>query len=334
MFKGDRSRKETLVEYGFRLPSALDNRPLKFEEWEQLAPQMIFVSATPGKYEAAHAAQTVEQLLRPTHLVDPEVEVRPVGTQVDDVLSEINKRVANDERVLITTLTKRMAEDLTEYLHEHGVKVRYLHADVETVERMEIIRDLRLGKFDVIVGINLLREGLDMPEVSLVAILDADKEGFLRSDNSLIQTMGRAARNANGRVILYADTITGSMQRAMEETRRRREIQLAYNQQHGHTPRTIRKNVMDVMEGARADNTDFGYKVGKKKRGAEEAAPNLRLLSPEQIVREIKRLEAQMYKHARNLEFEEAAKIRDAIEKMKQMELGLVPGSEAGGSAA
>jgi excinuclease ABC subunit B len=331
MYKGDRSRKETLVEYGFRLPSALDNRPLKFEEWEQLAPQMIFVSATPGRYEAGHAAQTVEQLLRPTHLVDPEVEVRPVATQVDDVLSEINKRVAVDERVLITTLTKRMSEDLTEYLHEHGVKVRYLHSDVETVERVEIIRDLRLGKFDVLVGINLLREGLDMPEVSLVAILDADKEGFLRSDNSLIQTMGRAARNANGRVILYADRVTGSMQRAMEETQRRREIQLAYNREHGVTPKTIRKNVVDVMEGARADTTDFGFKMGRKKRGAEEAAPNLALLKPEQIVREIKRMEAEMYKRARNLEFEEAARLRDAIEKMKQLELGLmVPGGESG----
>ncbi|HEV8444000.1 MAG TPA: excinuclease ABC subunit UvrB [Steroidobacteraceae bacterium] len=331
MYKGDRSRKETLVEYGFRLPSALDNRPLKFEEWEQLAPQMIFVSATPGQYEARHAAQTVEQLLRPTHLVDPEVVVRPVATQVDDVLSEINKRVLNGERVLITTLTKRMSEDLTEYLHEHGVKVRYLHSDVETVERVEIIRDLRLGKFDVIVGINLLREGLDMPEVSLVAILDADKEGFLRSDNSLIQTIGRAARNVNGRAILYADTITGSMRRAIDETNRRREKQVAFNVAHGITPTSIRKEVRDIMEGARADTTDFGYKMGKKKRGAEEAAPNLRLLSPEQIVREIKRLEAQMYKHARNLEFEEAAKIRDAIEKMKQMELGLgQPGQAAG----
>ena len=233
MYKGDRSRKETLVEYGFRLPIALDNRPLKFEEWEQLAPQMIFVSATPGQYEAAHAAQTVEQLLRPTHLVDPVVEVRPVATQVDDVLSEIKLRAEKDERVLITTLTKRMAEDLTEYLHEHGVKVRYLHSDVETVERVEIIRDLRLGKFDVLVGINLLREGLDMPEVSLVAILDADKEGFLRSDNSLIQTMGRAARHVNGKAILYADRITGSMQRAMDETDRRRNVQLAYNKEHG-----------------------------------------------------------------------------------------------------
>jgi excinuclease ABC subunit B len=327
MYKGDRSRKETLVEYGFRLPSALDNRPLKFEEWERLAPQMIFVSATPGQYEARHAAQTVEQLLRPTHLVDPEVEVRPVATQVDDVLSEIKLRAANDERVLITTLTKRMSEDLTEYLHEHGVKVRYLHSDVETVERMEIIRDLRLGKFDVLVGINLLREGLDMPEVSLVAILDADKEGFLRSDNSLIQTMGRAARNVNGKAILYADRITGSMQRAIEETQRRREKQLAFNQENNITPKTIRKNVQDVMEGARADtSTDFGYKPGKRKRGAEQAAPNLVMLSPEQIVREIKRLEAQMYKHARNLEFEEAAKIRDTIEKMKQQELGLVGG--------
>jgi excinuclease ABC subunit B len=328
MYKGDRSRKETLVEYGFRLPSALDNRPLKFEEWEQLAPQMIFVSATPGKYEGAHAAQTVEQLLRPTHLLDPEIEVRPVATQVDDVLSEIKLRTEKDERVLITTLTKRMSEDLTEYLHEHGVKVRYLHSDVETVERTEIIRDLRLGKFDVLVGINLLREGLDMPEVSLVAILDADKEGFLRSDNSLIQTMGRAARNANGRAILYADRITGSMQRAMEETGRRREKQVAYNLAHGITPTTIRKNVMDVMEGARSDaGTDFGYKAGKKSRGAEQAAPNLRLLSPEQIVREIKRMEAEMYKRARNLEFEEAAKLRDAIEKMKQLELGLDPGA-------
>src|SRR5687767_1981285 len=334
MYKGDRSRKETLVEYGFRMPSALDNRPLKFEEWEQLAPQMIFVSATPGKYEARHSAQTAEQLLRPTHLVDPVVEVRPVATQVDDVLSEIKLRTEQDERVLITTLTKRMAEDLTEYLHEHGVRVRYLHADVETVERSEIIRDLRLGKFDVIVGINLLREGLDMPEVSLVAILDADKEGFLRSDNSLIQTMGRAARHVNGKAILYADRMTGSMERAIAETDRRRNIQLAYNLEHGTKPISIRKNVMDVMEGARADTTDFGYKMGKKKRGAEEAAPNLRMLSPEQIVREIKRLEAEMYKRARNLEFEEAARLRDTIEKLKQQELGLaVPGEEGWGKS-
>src|SRR5579871_2872193 len=272
MYRGDRSRKEVLVEYGFRLPSALDNRPLKFEEWERLAPQMIFVSATPGDYEKKHAAQIVEQLVRPTGLVDPEVEIRPVGTQVDDVLSEINKRVALNERVLITTLTKRMAEDLTEYLHEHGVRVRYLHADIETVERTEIIRDLRLGKFDVLVGINLLREGLDMPEVSLVAILDADKEGFLRSDNSLIQTIGRAARNLNGRAILYADRVTGSMRRALDETDRRRRKQLDYNAAHGITPRGIQKAVADIMEGARAAApTPAGR--GKRGKGLDTAQP-------------------------------------------------------------
>src|SRR5712672_4705144 len=272
MYKGDRSRKEVLVEYGFRLPSALDNRPLKFEEWERLAPQMIFVSATPGKYEAQHAAQVAEQLVRPTGLVDPEVEIRPVGTQVDDVLSEINKRVDVNERVLITTLTRRMAEDLTEYLHEHGVRVRYLHADIETVERTEIIRDLRLGKFDVLVGINLLREGLDMPEVSLVAILDADKEGFLRSDNSLIQTIGRAARHINGRAILYADRVTGSMQRALDETARRRQRQIEFNLDHGITPRGITESVADIMEGARSfAPTPTGRKRGKQ--GAETMAP-------------------------------------------------------------
>src|SRR6185312_16214384 len=324
MYRGDRSRKEVLVEYGFRLPSALDNRPLKFEEWEQLAPQMIFVSATPGKYEGVHAAQTVEQVVRPTGLVDPEVEVRPVGSQVDDVLSEINKRVEINERVLITTLTKRMAEDLTEYLHEHGVRVRYLHADIETVERTELIRDLRLGKFDVLVGINLLREGLDMPEVALVAILDADKEGFLRSEGSLIQTIGRAARNIRGRAILYADTITGSISRAIEETDRRRRAQLEFNERHGITPRSIVKGVQDIMEGARAEP---GAPTGKLRRVAEPAGRYERL-PPEQIVKRIKKLEQEMYKLARNLEFEEAARLRDEIANLKKVELGLAgPGA-------
>jgi excinuclease ABC subunit B len=322
MYKGDRSRKETLVEYGFRLPSALDNRPLKFEEWEQLAPQMIFVSATPGSYEGSHTAQVVEQLVRPTGLVDPEVEVRPVRTQVDDALSEIRKCVEKNERVLITTLTKRMAEDLTEYLHEHDVRVRYLHSDIDTVERTEIIRDLRLGKFDVLVGINLLREGLDMPEVSLVAILDADKEGFLRSDNSLIQTIGRAARNLNGRAILYADVVTGSMRRAIEETNRRRRKQLDFNAAHGITPRGIQKGITDIMEGARAEAPAPSEKRrGGKGRDAAAAAPMD--MRPEAIVRQIKKLEAEMFKKARNLEFEEAARLRDEIERLKQIELGL-----------
>jgi len=333
MYKGDRSRKEVLVEYGFRLPSALDNRPLKFEEWERLAPQMIFVSATPGKYEAAHSAQVVEQLVRPTGLIDPEVEIRPVGTQVDDVLSEINKRVELNERVLITTLTKRMAEDLTEYLHEHGVRVRYLHADIETVERTEIIRDLRLGKFDVLVGINLLREGLDMPEVSLVAILDADKEGFLRSDNSLIQTIGRAARHINGRAILYADRVTGSMQRALDETDRRRRRQVEYNEEHGITPRGIQKSVSDIMEGARAT----APMPGGRKRAGKGDLPAPADLRPETLVRQIKKLEAEMFKRARNLEFEQAAKLRDEIDRLKQLELGFPaphPQSKAGKAAA
>jgi excinuclease ABC subunit B len=325
MYKGDRSRKEVLVEYGFRLPSALDNRPLKFEEWERLAPQMIFVSATPGKYEAAHSAQVVEQLVRPTGLIDPEVEIRPVGTQVDDVLSEISKRVEVNERVLITTLTKRMAEDLTEYLHEHGVRVRYLHADIETVERTEIIRDLRLGKFDVLVGINLLREGLDMPEVSLVAILDADKEGFLRSDNSLIQTIGRAARHINGRAILYADRVTGSMQRALDETARRRQRQIEFNLEHGITPRGITKSVADIMEGARS----FAPTPAGRKRGGKDETTAPADLRPETIVRQIKKLEAEMFKRARNLEFEQAAKLRDEIDRLKQLELGF-PKSAAG----
>ena len=315
MYRGDRSRKEVLVEYGFRLPSALDNRPLKFEEWEQLAPQMIFVSATPGGYEAKRSSQVVEQLVRPTGLVDPQVEVRPVATQVDDVLSEIRRCAARAERVLITTLTKRMAEDLTDYLNEHDVRVRYLHADIETVERTEIIRDLRLGKFDVLVGINLLREGLDMPEVALVAILDADKEGFLRSDNSLIQTIGRAARHINGRAILYADRITGSMQRAIDETNRRRRKQLEYNATHGITPRGIHKGVTDIMEGARWEAPAPG-----RKRGTRPVPADLR---PEVLVKEIKKLEAEMFRKARNLEFEEAASLRDEIERLKQLELGL-----------
>ena len=324
MYKGDRSRKETLVEYGFRLPSALDNRPLKFEEWEQLAPQMIFVSATPGSYEKSHSAQVVEQVVRPTGLVDPQVEVRPVRTQVDDVLSEINLCVARGERVLITVLTKRMAEDLTDYLHDHEVRVRYLHSDVETVERTEIIRDLRLGRFDVLVGINLLREGLDMPEVALVAILDADKEGFLRSDNSLIQTIGRAARNLNGRAILYADRVTGSMQRALEETERRRNKQIEFNAEHGITPVGITKGVADIMEGARsAAPQPTGKRRGKERPGAAESGAAPISLEPAALVRRIKALETRMFAKARDLEFEEAAALRDEIEKLKQIELGL-----------
>ncbi len=321
MYKGDRSRKETLVEYGFRLPSALDNRPLKFEEWEAIAPQMIFVSATPGKYEALKAGQVVEQVVRPTGLVDPVVEVRPVRTQVDDVLSEINLCAERGERVLVTTLTKRMAEDLTEYLEEHGVKVRYLHADVETVERSEIIRDLRLGKFDAIVGINLLREGLDMPEVALVAILDADKEGFLRSEGALIQTIGRAARNLHGRAILYADRETGSMTRALAETKRRRDKQLAFNAEHGITPVGVISPIQDVMEGARAAAPAQSSGRGKKGGVGAGLGP---AATPEQIGREIKRLEGEMLRHARNLEFEEAGVCRDAIQELKSRLLGIV----------
>jgi excinuclease ABC subunit B len=320
MYKGDRSRKETLVEYGFRLPSALDNRPLKFDEWEKIAPQMIFVSATPRDYEATHSGQVVEQLVRPTGLVDPEVEIRSVRTQVDDVLSEIKRCAAQNERVLITTLTKRMAEDLTEYLHEHDVRVRYLHSDIDTVERTEIIRDLRLGKFDALVGINLLREGLDMPEVALVAILDADKEGFLRSDNALIQTIGRAARNLQGRAILYADSVTGSMRRAIDETNRRREKQVEFNTAHGITPRGIQKGVTDIMEGARAEAAG---PVEKSRTGRSRGTAMPVDLRPEGIVRQIKKLEAEMFKKARNLEFEEAAKLRDDIERLKKLELGL-----------
>ena len=321
MYKGDRSRKETLVEYGFRLPSALDNRPLRFDEWEGLAPQMIFVSATPSRYEADNAGQVVEQVVRPTGLLDPVVEVRTAQTQVDDSLSEIRQRVADDERVLITVLTKRMAEDLTDYLAEHGVRVRYLHSDVDTVERVEIIRDLRLGEFDVLVGINLLREGLDMPEVSLVAIFDADKEGFLRSEQSLIQTIGRAARNVKGKAILYADKITGSMQRAMDETERRRTKQEAHNKKHGLEPRGIKKSVTDIMEGAYAGQ-------GKSKRGKKKVAEGLASydISTEapavaNIAKELKRLEEKMYRHARDLEFEEAAQTRDHINKLREQML-------------
>ncbi|MBB6092023.1 excinuclease ABC subunit B [Povalibacter uvarum] len=323
MYKGDRSRKETLVEYGFRMPSALDNRPLRFDEWEKAAPQMIFVSATPGNYESQHSGAVVEQLVRPTGLVDPEVTIRPVRTQVDDVLSEIRIAVASNERVLITTLTKRMSEDLTEYLDEHKVKVRYLHSDIDTVERMEIIRDLRLGKFDVLVGINLLREGLDMPEVSLVAILDADKEGFLRSENSLIQTIGRAARHLNGRAILYADKITGSIQKAIDETNRRRQKQIEFNTTHGITPRGIQKAVADIMEGAYVAPEFRSAKVA-------EPASDYRSLTPEQAIKRIKKLEQDMLKHARNLEFEEAARLRDEIQKLRNVELGLPPGLKAG----
>ena len=315
MYRGDRARKETLVEYGFRLPSALDNRPLKFEEFEALMPQTIFVSATPGPYELTRSDAIVEQVVRPTGLVDPEVEVRPVLSQVDDVLSEINQRAVANERVLITTLTKRMAEDLTEYLGEHGVRVRYLHSDIDTVERVEIIRDLRLGKFDALVGINLLREGLDLPEVSLVAILDADKEGFLRSDRSLIQTIGRAARNLNGKVIMYAETVTGSMQRAIDETERRRNKQLQFNQEHGITPTGIQKKVADIMEGAYA-----GSPAASPKRYAKvvENVVEYAKRSPEHTVKRIKKLEQRMYEHARNLEFEDAARVRDEIAYLKE----------------
>ena len=320
MYKGDRSRKETLVEYGFRLPSALDNRPLRFDEWEGLAPQMIFVSATPSRYEAANEGQVVEQVVRPTGLLDPEIEVRPALNQVDDVLSEIHRCAAVNERILITVLTKRMAEDLTDYLAEHGVRVRYLHSDIDTVERVEIIRDLRLGEFDVLVGINLLREGLDMPEVSLVAIFDADKEGFLRSDTSLIQTIGRSARHVRGKAILYADKITGSMRRAIDETERRRAKQMEHNTLHGLTPVGITKSVADIMEGAYAGQgkTKRGKKVaeGLGRYDIDEAPVAIR-----DIAKELKRLDEKMYQHARNLEFEEAAQVRDEIGKLRERSL-------------
>ncbi|MCL4770806.1 MAG: excinuclease ABC subunit UvrB, partial [Burkholderiaceae bacterium] len=319
MYNGDRQRKTTLVEYGFRLPSALDNRPLKFEEFEQRMRQVVFVSATPADYEKQHAGQVVEQVVRPTGLVDPEVEVRPATHQVDDVLQEIRIRSERRERVLVTTLTKRMAEQLTDYLTDNGVKVRYLHSDVDTVERVEIIRDLRLGAFDVLVGINLLREGLDIPEVSLVAILDADKEGFLRSERSLIQTIGRAARNLSGKAILYADRVTDSMARAIGETERRRARQIAFNAEHGITPRSIVKQVRDLIDGV------YSEKAGKDaERLEQEALQRARVedMSEKDIAREIKRLEKQMLEHARNLEFEQAARVRDQLARLKDQAFG------------
>ncbi|MBH3430303.1 excinuclease ABC subunit UvrB [Pseudomonas alkylphenolica] len=318
MYKGDRSRKETLVEYGFRLPSALDNRPMRFDEWENVSPQTIFVSATPGPYEADHAGRVVEQVVRPTGLVDPQVEVRPATTQVDDLLSEIHKRVAVEERVLVTTLTKRMAEDLTDYLADHDVRVRYLHSDIDTVERVEIIRDLRLGTFDVLVGINLLREGLDMPEVSLVAILDADKEGFLRSERSLIQTIGRAARNLNGRAILYADRMTGSMERAIGETERRRDKQIAFNAANGIVPKGVVKDITDIMEGANVPGSRSKKRKGMAKAAEESARYEAELHSPGEIAKRIKLLEEKMYQLARDLEFEAAAQMRDEITALRE----------------
>jgi len=314
MYKGDRSRKENLVTYGFRLPSALDNRPLRFDEWEQRAGQTIFVSATPRPYEMDLAEEIVEQVVRPTGLVDPEVEIRPVADQVDDVLSEITRRTAVGERVLITTLTKRMAENLTEYLADHGVRVRYLHSDVDTVERVEIIRDLRLGEFDVLVGINLLREGLDMPEVSLVAILDADREGFLRSESALIQTIGRAARNLKGKAILYADKVTGSMQRAIAETDRRRAKQREYNKEHGITPKSIIKAVADIMEDARS----LTPAERDQQRKVAETAAQYQHMQPAELGKSIAEMEAKMIQHAQMLEFEEAAEIRDQIKRLKE----------------
>ncbi len=314
MYRGDRARKMNLVEYGFRLPSALDNRPLRFEEFERLAPQTIYISATPADYEFEHSGVVVEQVVRPTGLVDPQVEVRPATSQVDDLLSEIHRRVKKHERVLVTTLTKRMAEDLTEYLNEHGVRVRYMHSDIETVERVEIIRDLRLGKFDVLVGINLLREGLDLPEVSLVAILDADKEGFLRSTRSLIQTIGRAARHLEGRAILYADQMTKSMKAAIEETERRRAKQVAYNQAHGITPKGIKKAIKDILESGHPGGPGKAEDFGKV---AEEAAVYAGL-SPQALEKNIKELERRMFEHARNLDFEAAARLRDEIQHIKE----------------
>ncbi|MCW5620097.1 MAG: excinuclease ABC subunit UvrB [Burkholderiales bacterium] len=335
MFRGDRARKENLVDYGFRLPSAVDNRPLTFEEFEAMMPQAIFVSATPGDYEAAHQGQVVEQVVRPTGLVDPEVIVRPAGSQVDDLLSEINARVTRGERVLVTTLTKRMAEDLTDYLSEHGVKVRYLHSDIDTVERVEIIRDLRLGQFDVLVGINLLREGLDIPEVSLVAVLDADKEGFLRSERSLIQTIGRAARHLHGTAILYADQVTGSMQRAIDETNRRRVKQIAFNASRGITPRGVSKRIRDIIDGV------YEARAAQKELKAAQESTDYHAMSEADLAREIRRLEKQMLEHARNLEFEQAGQVRDRLRALKEELFGIAqdastmaPAPSAGSSPA
>tara|TARA_R110002072_G_scaffold172728_4_gene327047 strand:- start:16264 stop:18279 length:2016 start_codon:yes stop_codon:yes gene_type:complete len=318
MYKGDRSRKETLVEYGFRLPSALDNRPMRFDEWERIIPQAIFVSATPSVYEAEHADNIVEQVVRPTGLLDPVIEVRPASTQVDDLLSEIHKSVEKEERVLVTTLTKRMSEDLTDFLMEHGIRVRYLHSDIDTVERIEIIQDLRKGVFDVLVGINLLREGLDMPEVALVTILDADKEGFLRSERSIIQTIGRAARNINGRAILYGDKITGSMKKAMDETQRRRETQIAFNKEHGITPQGLNKKVLDVMEGAVSVLGKRRQSLSKVTEQNPEYDAQLLARTPGELRKEVDRLENEMYDAAKNLEFEKAASIRDQVATYKQ----------------
>jgi excinuclease ABC subunit B len=316
MYKGDRARKENLVDYGFRLPSALDNRPLRFDEFEKITPQAIFVSATPAEYEREHQGQVVEQVVRPTGLIDPEIEVRPAATQVDDLLSQITERVGSGQRVLVTTLTKRMAEDLTDYLSEHGVKVRYLHSDIETVERVEIIRDLRLGEFDVLVGINLLREGLDLPEVSLVAILDADKEGFLRSERSLIQTIGRAARHLNGKAIMYADVMTNSMRRAIAETDRRRQKQISYNIAHGITPKGVFKRVRDMIEGVYDSSAQLDRKAAEKLAvyGA---------MSEKDLLRELKRVEREMLESARNLEFERAAQLRDQLKDLKELAFGV-----------
>ena len=322
MYKGDRSRKETLVEYGFRLPSALDNRPMRFDEWESISPQTIFVSATPGPYEAEHAGRVVEQVVRPTGLVDPIIEVRPALNQVDDLLSEIRKTVARNERVLVTTLTKRMSEDLTDYLNDHDVRVRYLHSDIDTVERVEIIRDLRLGAFDVLVGINLLREGLDMPEVSLVAILDADKEGFLRSERSLIQTIGRAARNLNGHAILYGDVITGSMQRAIDETERRRAKQVAFNEANGIVPKGVTRDIKDILEASVVPGAR-GKKRRAEAKAAEAEGEYLAASTPAEITRRIRQLEETMYKQAKDLEFEAAAATRDSIQKLRDRLLEL-----------